>query len=179
MRRIIKIRDPLMLFTNPLARSGSVVRREVLEHDPLDERKEVLGGDDYRLWLRLNRAHELHFLPAKLLYYRVHQGQMSHRYVEMLDRWDEILRSEEHALITEYGINALRTARGLIEVRRRYVQGDNLGATLKALRVVACATSVQRRTLIEYLRYGLLQRLKSRLRGDSRWRTVRETQRSS
>jgi glycosyltransferase involved in cell wall biosynthesis len=66
-----------LLFSNPICHPSVMFRRNVLEevglYDPLKK-----PAEDYDLWTRIIKHHQIENLPEYLFYYRVHTSSVSH-----------------------------------------------------------------------------------------------------
>ncbi|MES2692497.1 MAG: glycosyltransferase [Verrucomicrobiota bacterium] len=71
-----------LLFENPICHPSVMLRRQVLVDSKL-EYPEFPYAEEYALWVRISRQHQLVNLPQKLLRYRTHPQQISRRKSEI------------------------------------------------------------------------------------------------
>jgi len=153
--------DPLLLLSCVIPLSSVAVKRSLLGTNPFDPNPEILGSDDYQLWLSLHQTTEMHFIPENLLSYRLHERQMSGSYVTQLQRADLVLKNNQAELERLYGRAAYRLAVALISVRKTFVAGHRLRAGFSLLALPFRLADRERRSLWQYLRYGVLLRART------------------
>lgn len=66
-----------MIYANPIAHPTVVIRRKYLRDHKLEYNANLATSQDYDLWYRSSKLFRLANLPAPLLYYRAHSGQIS------------------------------------------------------------------------------------------------------
>ena len=64
-------------------------RREVLIRNHIEYNEELRYAQDYDMWMRISRIGRIYILPDKLLFYRLHSGQVSHAHREEQIRCDK------------------------------------------------------------------------------------------
>jgi glycosyltransferase involved in cell wall biosynthesis len=72
-----------------IASHSLLVRRACLERLG-GFRRDLRGGDDYEMWLRIVRTHRIAFLPGRVGIYRWHDGNMSYGYDQRLRYADRL-----------------------------------------------------------------------------------------
>lgn len=80
MARIGYTGDPSfrqLLFGDYIPNSTVVIRRQVADAvGPLNERRELIGVEDYEYWLRIARRFRLRGMAAPLAWYRIREGNL-------------------------------------------------------------------------------------------------------
>ena len=70
-----------LVYRNFIPSSSVMLRKEVVDaHGGFDESGDLAPYEDYELWLRVARAHELAYVDEPLLRYRVHGSNWAGRY---------------------------------------------------------------------------------------------------
>jgi hypothetical protein len=89
--------------------SSAVVRKEALDRlGAFDET--IAMGIDWELWLRLSTEYDFYHIDESLLYYRIWEGQMSHKWKSRY-RWaDHIMRQFVEQFPEELSDKAIRRA---------------------------------------------------------------------
>jgi hypothetical protein len=151
----------LLLLSCVIPLSSVAVKRSLLGHNPFDPNPAILGSDDYQLWLTLHQTTEMHFIPEALLSYRLHEGQMSGSYVTQLQRAERVLSNNQQELERLYGRAAYRLAVALIQIRKNFVDGHPVRAGVALLALPFRLANRERRSLFQYLRYGVLLRART------------------
>lgn len=159
MRRRLQANDPLLLLTNVIATSSVVVRRDILPAGPFEVRADTRASEDYRLWLQLNRDHEIHYVPQPLIRYRVHPQQMSGVYDTMLKRWERILELERCWLSEVHSQGMIGLADELVTIKKVFARRQRWKAVARCAGLAWSSRGPERRILMEYLRFGLVQRV--------------------
>ena len=158
MSRVLHPGDPLLLLSCVIPLSSVAVRRDVLADDPFLGDRDILGIDDYRLWLRLNRDLPMHYVPEPLLFYRQHGAQMSVSYQTQLSRLERVFRRDQPQLISTYGAKTFDLAMALVRMRQRLAGKEPGSALLTLLAALRGLDKAGRRSLYRYLRFAALQR---------------------
>ncbi len=80
LRRIGYTGDPSfrqLLFGDYIPNSTVIIRRELVEAvGLLNERRELIGVEDYEYWMRIGRHHQLRGLAEPLAWYRIREGNL-------------------------------------------------------------------------------------------------------
>lgn len=163
MKRRLLPGDPLLLLTCVIPLSSVVVRRTLLGDNPFIGDIGILGSDDYQLWLKLHQTTEMHFLPEKLLLYRLHPDQISGSYSTQLQRVERMLANNQDELERHYGRSAFKLAMALIRVRKEFAAGHPLKAAGRLLSLPFSLANKERRSFWQYMRYGAARRAHSML----------------
>jgi glycosyltransferase involved in cell wall biosynthesis len=103
-----KVTEQLFL-RNFMPFSSAVVRKEALDRlGAFDEK--IAMGIDWELWLRLSTEYDFYHIDESLLYYRIWEGQMSHKWKSRYKWADYIMRQFVEQFPNELSDKSIRRA---------------------------------------------------------------------
>ena len=89
--------------------SAAIIRKQALDElGAFDE--SIAMGIDWELWLRLSTKYHFHHIDETLLYYRIWEGQMSHKWKKRYEWTDHIMRQFVAQYPEALSDKAIRTA---------------------------------------------------------------------
>jgi glycosyltransferase involved in cell wall biosynthesis len=155
-----------LVFYNFIPTLTTMVRRSVLEDVGLfDTDPELRAAEDYDLWLRIARRHEVRYVRGILAQYRLHSENISSNIFSGFDRWEMILKRIFH----EYGTPEFirRKAFSHIEMGRfqfglllRDRVADVRPALHRAIRIDPyCVSAYCGLALLKYLGFDRMKRM--------------------
>lgn len=145
-----KILEPLMMQGNFVTLSSVMIRRDLFERlGGFDESPELIGVEDWDLWLRAAGEGEVRCCPEMLVRYRWHAGGLSRRLDAMHRGQQEVLRRASERLPATRRNRLLSQARAsALAISASYAAMDQLW--LKAFRWFFQAACLQPLRLSHY-----------------------------
>jgi len=70
-----------LLFFSPIANPTTVIRKGFLDENDIQHDEDFPQASDFDLWTRIAQIGEIHNIPEVLVLYRLHEGQVSNRFL--------------------------------------------------------------------------------------------------
>jgi glycosyltransferase involved in cell wall biosynthesis len=94
-----------LLFGNVIPNSSVLIRKKVLDDvGVINEVPELVGAEDYELWLRIAFRYEARYIDEALIRYRVHPGNLSGNMKMVAKRDFHVLKSIRHRLNIRWAV---------------------------------------------------------------------------
>ena len=82
-----------LVFRNFIITSSVLVKRDLLErYGVFNDTRDLRISEDFDLWLRISPFTKFKFLSNPMVYYQVHQNNISGDYIENLDYADRVIK---------------------------------------------------------------------------------------
>lgn len=109
------------LFYNPIAHPTAMIRKNILDKNNLQYDPLYDGLEDYDLWERISFVAKMENIPKALLFYRLHETQLSRISPARQEKLDKIQGRQYERL----GIKKVGSLRVLLSANKKYKLYDN------------------------------------------------------
>lgn len=94
-----------LLLGNVIPNSSVLIRKKILDDiGVINEAPELVGAEDYELWLRITFRYKARYIDESLIRYRVHPGNLSGNMKRVARRDFHVLQSIRHRLNIRWGV---------------------------------------------------------------------------